>query len=81
MAKSYELGLLSREGVIGGGQRGNDASFIDKTVRGDVFEHFEIADGRWPGSTLDVLLNKMNTIVCELRDLGHSEMAELRGIQ
>lgn len=69
--KAYSDGLLTHDGVIAGGKLGLDESFVDKSIRGDLFGYFDNNDqDKWPtGGQLKTLLDKMNTIVCELRDL------------
>ena len=66
-------GRLEVDGIVGGGRHGKEASFLDKTIRGDVLAHVDGSESYWSSRAVSHLLDKMNTLVCELRDLKTSE--------
>ena len=47
--QAYVNGMLSSNGIIGGGVRGKDEAFVDSGIRGDVFGLFDGCETEWPG--------------------------------
>jgi hypoxia-inducible factor prolyl hydroxylase len=67
---AYKRGLLNGNGIVGGGKEGNVLEgVVDLNIRGDVLAYFDGEEEIWPGRDLKRGLSKMNTIVCELKDL------------
>ena len=58
---AYEQGLLTQEGVIGGGRFGRSESFTDKALRSDVLGYFDGTEPEWVknGTNLQRVLDKM----------------------
>ena len=66
----YHNGHLSKQGIIGGGRYGKDYFEIDKEIRSDVLGYFDgNEDCFGDKNVVPLLIDKMNTLLCEMRDL------------
>jgi hypothetical protein len=57
---AHNDGLLSTNGIIGGGRSGKDLSYENSEIRGDVLGYFDGTEGNWSGThILPRVLDKM----------------------
>ena len=70
---AYQQGLLNSRGSIAGGRKGDDLLKVeDESIRNDTLGYFDGNEDEWPSGSnqggLARALDKINTIVYELRD-------------
>ena len=70
---AYQQGLLNSRGFIAGGRKGDDTLKVeDESIRNDTLGYFDGNEDEWPSGSnqggLTRALDKINTIVYELRD-------------
>ena len=58
-------GLLSRNGILGGGRRGREESYENKSLRSDTLGYFDGTENEWTaiGSSLKRVLEKMVSFI------------------
>ena len=81
--QAYNDGLLSSPGSISGGRKGDIHTKVnDVNIRNDTLGYFDGIEADWPkGNGLKRALDKINTLVFELRDSMKDDDNELKYIQ
>jgi hypothetical protein len=60
---AHKTGLLSTNGIIGGGRSGKDISFENPDIRGDILGYFDGTEDNWDQHILSRVLDKMVPIL------------------
>lgn len=66
----YKNDHLSNRGIVGGGRFGKDEAEVDLNIRGDMLGYFDGNEDCFSNKkAVPHLIDKMNTCLCEMRDL------------
>lgn len=80
VANLYRNGHLSKEGIVGGGRLGKDEFEIDKKIRSDILGYFDGNENCFDDKiVVPLLISKMNTLLCEMRDLAPEKCSDSKG--
>lgn len=56
--RAYEGGLLSQNGLVGGGKSGKDPFFENKNIRGDLIGYYDGCEMEWIACTGGIVLKR-----------------------
>ena len=85
MKQLHHTNLLNKNGIIGGGHSGKDVSYNNGDIRSDVLNYFDGDENDinlfQKNNNMKILLDKMSTLIFELKDLNKHNSNDNNPIQ